>query len=191
MSIIKKILFTIFVLVVFPVTFAHSEELKKLGKFKDWEAIMIINDSSKVCFAQSKPVLQSPKKNEREARFAVADQDSTVGKLSELIQNASKWKNLILKLGDRAVFCSNLHSKEKSTYFSVDSFANKILDPIGAGDALLAYSTLSMLASKSLVTSSIIGSIAAACECEIDGNVPINPQNIIDKINNLEKQINY
>ena len=33
--------------------------------------------------------------NEREARFAVADQDSTVGKLSELIQNASKCKNLI------------------------------------------------------------------------------------------------
>ena len=71
MSIIKKILFTIFVLVVFPVTFAHSEELKKMGKFKDWEAIMVINDSSKVCFAQSKPVLQSPKKNEREARLSV------------------------------------------------------------------------------------------------------------------------
>ena len=32
---------------------------------------MIINDSSKVCFAQSKPVLQSPKKNEREARLSV------------------------------------------------------------------------------------------------------------------------
>ena len=52
--------------------------------------------------------------NEREARFAVADQDSTVGKLSELIQIASKCKNLILKLGDRGVFCSNLHSKEKN-----------------------------------------------------------------------------
>ena len=26
--------------------------------------------------------------------------------------------------------------------FSLDSFTNKVIDPVGAGDALLAYSTL-------------------------------------------------
>ena len=48
-----------------------------------------------------------------------------------------------------------------------------------------------MLSTKSLVISSIIGSIAAACECEYDGNIPVKPENIIEKINYLEKQTNY
>ena len=50
---------------------ATAEEVKKIGKFKDWETMVIKNDSELVCFAQSKPVLQSPKKNPREARLFV------------------------------------------------------------------------------------------------------------------------
>ena len=44
--------------------------------------------------------------NEREARFALADQDSTVGRLATLLCEASGYRNLILKLGERGVFCS-------------------------------------------------------------------------------------
>ena len=51
---------------------AIAEEVKKIGKFKDWEAIVIKNDSKLVCFAQSKPVLQSPKSYSREARLFVS-----------------------------------------------------------------------------------------------------------------------
>ena len=51
---------------------AIAAEVEKIGKFKDWEAIIIKNDSSPVCFAQSKPILQSPKKNSREARLFVS-----------------------------------------------------------------------------------------------------------------------
>ena len=63
------------IILVFFSTF-HSqviaEEVKKIGKFKDWETMVIKNDSELVCFAQSKPVLQSPKKNPREARLFVS-----------------------------------------------------------------------------------------------------------------------
>ena len=62
MSLINKILYKSFIFLILSISFAQSEELKKLGKFKDWEAIMIANESGKICFAQSKPVLQSPKK---------------------------------------------------------------------------------------------------------------------------------
>ena len=48
-----------------------AEEVKKIGKFKDWETIVIKNDTNLVCFAQSKPVLQSPKSYKREARLFV------------------------------------------------------------------------------------------------------------------------
>ena len=50
---------------------ATAEEVKKIGKFKDWETMVLKNDSQLVCFAQSKPVLQSPKNNPREARLFV------------------------------------------------------------------------------------------------------------------------
>jgi hypothetical protein len=48
-----------------------------------------------------------------------------------------------------------------------------------------------MLASGSLVTASILGSIAAACECECDGNIPIRPKNLLAKIDAVEKITGY
>ena len=69
MSIIRYLAILIFFLVFH--NQAIAEEVKKIGKFKDWETMVIKNDSELVCFAQSKPVLQSPKKNPREARLFV------------------------------------------------------------------------------------------------------------------------
>jgi len=72
MSIInKKILFKSLILIIFSFKFVQAEDLQKIGKFKDWQAIMISDENNKVCFAQSKPVLQSPKKSDREARLFV------------------------------------------------------------------------------------------------------------------------
>ncbi len=71
MSIINKILFKSLILIIFSFKFVQAEDLKKLEKFKDWEVFMVTNESNKVCFAQSKPVLQSPKKSDREARLFV------------------------------------------------------------------------------------------------------------------------
>ena len=71
MSITKKILFlTLFVLIVF-MSKALSDDLKKVGKFKDWEVMVFSEMSGKVCFAQSSPVLQAPKNNKREAKLFV------------------------------------------------------------------------------------------------------------------------
>ena len=64
-----------FIILLFVLTFnnqAIAEEVKKIGKFKDWETMVIKNNSKFVCFAQSKPVLQSPKSYKREARLFVS-----------------------------------------------------------------------------------------------------------------------
>ena len=71
MSLIKKISFKLLILTIFSFNFVQAEDLKKLGKFKDWQVYMITDEGNKVCFAQSKPVLQSPKKSDREARLFV------------------------------------------------------------------------------------------------------------------------
>ena len=70
MSIIKKLIFTFLFLIV-PITFSLAD-IKKVGKFKDWETIVVTDGTKKLCFAQSKPVLQSPKKNPREARLFIS-----------------------------------------------------------------------------------------------------------------------
>ena len=69
MSLIKYfIIFIFFMMFHFQ---AVAEEIKTIGKFKDWETIIIKKNSALVCFAQTKPVLQSPKNNPREARLFV------------------------------------------------------------------------------------------------------------------------
>ena len=129
--------------------------------------------------------------NEREARFALGDQDSTLGHLAGILNESADFRNLILKLGDRGVFCVNKNTGVKNSYFSIDSFASNIVDAMGAGDALLAYATLSMLATGSLITAAILGSLAAACECECDGNIPISLENLLTKIDAVEEMTGY
>lgn len=124
--------------------------------------------------------------NEREARFALADQDSTIGQLATLLKERAACKNVILKLGPRGLFFLN-----DALYHSVDSFANDVKDAVGAGDALCAYATLAMLASGSLVQACILGAIAAACECEYDGNIPIEPKAVLAKLDAVEKMARY
>ena len=69
MSLIRY--FIIFIFFTMFHILAAAEEVKTIGKFKDWKTIVIKKDSKLVCFAQAKPVLQSPKNNPREARLFV------------------------------------------------------------------------------------------------------------------------
>ena len=71
MSIIKKIIFLSILIPIISISSSLAEDLKKIGKFKDWDVIVISETSSKVCFAQSLPVLQSPKNNKRDARLFI------------------------------------------------------------------------------------------------------------------------
>ena len=49
-----------------------AEEVKKIGKYKDWESMVVTEAAGKVCFAQSSPVLQAPKSNKRDAKLFIA-----------------------------------------------------------------------------------------------------------------------
>ena len=71
MSLIKNIFINILIIFILSATSSYAEEIKKLGKFKDWEALVLVKENEVVCFAQSKPVLQSPKSKIREARLYV------------------------------------------------------------------------------------------------------------------------
>ena len=71
MPLVKNFFINILIIFILSVTSSYAEEIKKLGKFKDWEALVLIKENEMVCFAQSKPILQSPKSKTREARLFV------------------------------------------------------------------------------------------------------------------------
>lgn len=130
--------------------------------------------------------------NEREARFALADQDLGIRPLASNLYDTAQCKLLILKLGERGVLACNSPDHESlDSFFVIDSFVERVVDPVGAGDALLAYSTLAMLTNGDDAQAAIIGSIAAGCECECDGNIPITPDHVRAKLGMIEKQMNY
>jgi cytidyltransferase-like protein len=130
--------------------------------------------------------------NEREARFAMADQDTGVRPLAAQLHEESGCRMLILKLGDRGVLtCRPGKGNDLRSFFVVDSFVERVVDAVGAGDALLAYATLAMVADGSEVAATILGSLAAALECEIDGNLPISRGDVAQRIQLIEKRANY
>lgn len=129
--------------------------------------------------------------NEREARFALADQDSGVRPLAHQLYKTAQCKTLVLKLGDKGVLTCRNDKETLDSFFVIDSFVDHLVDAVGAGDALLAYATLAMLATGSEVVATILGSIAAALECESDGNHPITPAAVLGKIDAVEKRTLY
>jgi rfaE bifunctional protein kinase chain/domain/rfaE bifunctional protein nucleotidyltransferase chain/domain len=129
--------------------------------------------------------------NEREARFALGDQDSTVRPMALDLYKKAGCKLLILKLGERGIITYRAPSHEVRAFFTVDSFADRVVDAVGAGDALLSYAALSMVATKSNVIGSILGALAAAVACEHDGNNPVKPEDVLKKLNALEKQSRF
>ena len=65
MNKLYKLFFSILI-AIFVSNFVSAEELKSIGKFKDWESFVLTQDGNKICFAQSKPVLRAPKKLKRD-----------------------------------------------------------------------------------------------------------------------------
>lgn len=129
--------------------------------------------------------------NEREARFALGDQDTIVRPLALTLYKRAKCKNLILKLGERGTLTYRRPSPEPRDFFTLDSFVEHLVDPIGAGDGLLAYASLALAATGNIVTASILGSIAAAVTCEREGNIPVTPAETMAKIDALERRAKY
>ena len=129
--------------------------------------------------------------NEREARFALGDQDSTVRPMALDLYKKAGCKLLILKLGERGIITYRAPSHEVRAFFTVDSFADRVVDAVGAGDALLSYAALSMVATKSNVIGSILGALAAAVACEHDGNNPVKPDDVLKKLDALEKSSRF
>jgi len=130
--------------------------------------------------------------NEKEARFSLGDQDSTIGPLAGKLYRLSKCKNLILKLGEKGLIAlAKSEIDNEPIMISLDSLTKNPIDPVGAGDALMAYAALTLKVSNSLPMAAIVGSLAAACESDLNGNIPIKQSDVLKKLKSLENRMGY
>lgn len=129
--------------------------------------------------------------NEREARFALGDQDSTVRPLALELFRRAHCRYLILKLGERGLIGYRTAGDMPREFFTLDSFVERLVDPIGAGDALLARGALGLVATKNIVVAAILGAISAAVACERQGNVPVTTREVEARIDLLERRALY
>jgi rfaE bifunctional protein nucleotidyltransferase chain/domain len=107
--------------------------------------------------------------NEREARFALRDWTSPIEDICAGFYAGCEAEGIFLKRG-----ADGLDIRGADGLIKIFAYATQpIVDPIGAGDALLAYATLTYAVTKDLELAGQIGSLAAAEACAHLGNMPV------------------
>jgi bifunctional ADP-heptose synthase (sugar kinase/adenylyltransferase) len=74
----------------------------------------------------------------------------------------------------------NASDRLRSEY--VPALAAHSVDPMGAGDALLAVASLTLAAGGTLQAAALLGSMAASIEVQSLGNVPVSIDRLADAI---------
>ena len=138
MSIINKILFlTILSTFIFN-SASYSQEVKKIGKYKDWETIIFIEGENKLCFAQSVPVLQAPKKNQRDARLFVSFRPNE--KISDEISITSGYEynnqNSITATSGKSKYKFDI-AKENFAWISENKVERKMIKTLKKGSRIM------------------------------------------------------
>jgi len=110
--------------------------------------------------------------NETELRHELRDRESDIETLMKQLTNNLLIKNMVVTQGTSG---ATLYSAEDERYHNCPAFAEKVVDKIGAGDAMLALLSCSIKNGFDHDLSLFIGSLAAAQSVETIGNsVPVN-----------------
>ena len=105
--------------------------------------------------------------NETELRHELRDRESSVELLMKQLSESLKAKNLVVTQGNAG---ATLYVSDNEEYHHCPAFATKVVDKIGAGDAMLALLSCSLKIRFEPDLSLFIGSLAAAQSVETIGN---------------------
>ena len=138
MSIIsKKIIFFLGIFII-SINYVSAEELKKIGKSKDWETLVLIKDDGLTCFAQTKPLLQSPKADKREARLFVSFRPSD--KVADEISTTSGYEfnsqNSILAKSGKKKYKFDI-VQDSFAWISSNKVEKKIIETMKKGSRIM------------------------------------------------------
>jgi len=123
--------------------------------------------------------------NVTELRHELRDKKSEVESLMKKLANGRKINNLIVTKGKLGSIIYNRTSK-KFSY--CDGYAHKVVDKIGAGDAMLSMVSLCLKLNFDKKLALLIGSLAAAHSVETIGNKEsVNKINLLKSLDHLLK----
>lgn len=117
---------------------------------------------------------------EHEARQELRNQDGLVI-LSHKLMGKLRSKLIMLKLGADGVLLSG--ENLRSDY--LPALNQEPVDVAGAGDSLLAISSLAITAGANLYVAGLLGSVAAAIQVSREGNLPITSSDVLEYLNQL------
>jgi len=118
---------------------------------------------------------------EREARIALQNNDDGLIILAETLKDKCKTKNIILTLGEAGIL---MHNALEQTDI-LPTFNKNPIDVAGSGDSLYITSAMILSLGGSIWSAGFLGSIAASVQSSRIGNLPINSEDLIYKIENL------
>lgn len=123
---------------------------------------------------------------EREARLALNDFKSGLQSVIERLSETSRAKNLIVKLGAEGLIAMSKNQYRKTD--SLRALNSNPSDVAGAGDALLATTSLSFACGGNIWDSALLGSIAAGIQVSRVGNKPLSKKDLAQKLGEIKNQ---
>ncbi|MBI4580620.1 MAG: adenylyltransferase/cytidyltransferase family protein [Planctomycetes bacterium] len=119
---------------------------------------------------------------ERELRSVLHDFEGGLSNVAWNAMHHTRARHMIVTLGRKGLVVFDRQSQDvsdpdwKSRLLGeyLPTLADHVVDPLGAGDALLAATTLAMAAGAGLMPSAYLGAAAAAIEVGRLGNVPVD-----------------
>jgi rfaE bifunctional protein kinase chain/domain len=123
---------------------------------------------------------------EYEARLELRNDIDGIAILTQQLASTLKANSIILKLGADGVLLGGYkYGSEVLSTDRIPSANSRAIDVSGAGDSLLAVSSLSMACGRSLQEAAYLGSLASGIQVSRKGNIPIQFEEvdiIIDQI---------
>lgn len=112
---------------------------------------------------------------EREVRVALNNSRDGLVILAEKLRQKTHCNNVIVTLGEEGAFIHlpTQGTKEPWANDKIPALAMNVEDPAGAGDCMLAATSLALASGGNLWTAALIGSVAAACQVSRVGNSPL------------------
>ena len=118
--------------------YVNAEEVKKMGTHKDWETYVMNNEKGKVCFAQSKPVLQAPKTNPRDARLFISFRpgEKVINEISITSGYEFNNKNSITAISGKRKYKFDI-VQEKFAWITDNKIENKMIKTMKKGSRIM------------------------------------------------------
>jgi rfaE bifunctional protein kinase chain/domain/rfaE bifunctional protein nucleotidyltransferase chain/domain len=120
---------------------------------------------------------------EREVRETLHDFSSGLGAVVWKLLESTGARQAMITLGKQGLVtfgrpAGRGQSPTRLASEYLPAFSNRVIDPLGCGDALLATASLTLAAGGSLQAAAYLGSIAAAIEIQQIGNDPLSAERL-------------